>query len=112
MQLFRAKQQPLVEFQQLITDQAHLPMDIDATKLIPSKIKPTDGAYFTTYASYRFYNGSAFAARTKPTRLAAGFANVFKMMAPGRTSITIPTQDNAASDLMLPSQRYWLFQYN
>lgn len=50
--------------------------------------------------------------RAKPTRLAAGFANVFKMMAPGRTSITIPTQDNAASDLMLPSQRYWLFQYN
>ena len=72
----------------------------------------TEGAYWTGTTSYKFYTGSAFGARTKPTRVVAGYTHVLKVMFPGIGTTALPTQDTAASDDMLPSQRWWLFQYN
>lgn len=72
----------------------------------------TEGALWTGTTTYKFYTGAAFGVRTKPSRVAAGFTHVLKVMYPGTVSTVLPTQDTAAADDMLPSQRWWLLQYN
>ena len=71
----------------------------------------TEGAYWTGTTTYKYY-GTTWGVRTKPSRVAAGFTHVLKVMYPGTVSTALPTQDTAAADDMLPSQRWWLFQYN
>jgi hypothetical protein len=71
-----------------------------------------EGAFYTNTTTYRLYSTSGAAIRTKPTRIAPGFSHVLKVMYPGKADTSIPFADTAATDSMLPSQRWWLFQYN